>query len=189
MSKYRRHPGVVYFHRIWRTRERIWNPDHGGFCNLYVIVREEVDVDSVWVKQGRGRRATVEPARGYKRIFDALDELPRCCSCLYEASWASYSGCNQQILNKQLAIFNKLLNTVATSGKAKKGEHVANLIAKAYGKGDLLIGDIHPGNVGLRRHSLSKWKVPRHNKLVITDLGDLGQPPMVIGSYPKIPEL
>lgn len=189
MHYYQLNPGIAYFHRIWKLPERIWSDLHGNVL-VWVMVREEVDVDSIRKFVKRGRRKVEVPAPGYKKIHDALEELPYCCSCLYDFAWRTRKGmCPQGQVEKELALFNRLLKQVATSGKARKGQYVAALIKEAWQQHELLFGDIHFGNVGLRRHDLSEWGVPRHKKLVITDLGHLGQAPRTPGGYPSIKTL
>lgn len=48
---------------------------------------------------------------------------------------------------------------------------------------------MHFQNVGRRVHDLSEWGVKRHKKLVVTDLGDLGQAIRTEGTYPAIRSL
>lgn len=177
----RKHPGLAYFHRLWKL-PRVWTNEQ-GYTPVWVMLREETDVDSIW--------ANGSPARGYKTIFDALESLPRCCACLYDEAvnvrLRGGSGvCDPTDRDQAHAAFNAILARIAS---AKKGKHVADLIGMLYDEHRILLGDVHFGNVGLRRHNLREFGVKRHRQLVVTDLGDLAQAPIPQGLYPSIPLL
>jgi hypothetical protein len=181
------HPGVAYFHRIWKLPNRVYVGADGGNVWLYVIMREEVDVDSIWTLKKIGRKKKYIPARGYKKIHDALEDLPECCSCIVRASSMHRRGmCDVEDIAANEKELAKILKRVGLGNRPSKGYHVAQLLAEVYKKHGILLGDVHFGNVGLRTHSLKPWRVPGHKRLVVTDLGDLGQAPRTRGSYPAI---
>jgi hypothetical protein len=187
MDRFPLHPGIAYFHRIWKLPGRVWAGSDGGNVWLYVILREEVNVDSIWSVKKKGRKQVYVPARGFKKIHDALEELPVCCSCLSESRGMRRRGlCSRDRVAENEGDLVKLLKRVGLTDRKSKGYHVANLLAHAYEEHGVLLGDVHFGNVGLRRHSLKPWGVKGHRALVVTDLGDLGQAPMTTDQYPRI---
>ena len=94
--------------------------------------------------------------------------------------------CPREDVESNEAELFKILKKVGSGNRKSKGFHVANLLGGVYQDHNILLGDVHFGNVGLRSHSLKPWGVPRHKGLVVTDLGDLGQAPRVRGTYPAI---
>lgn len=187
MSRFQLDPGIAYFRRLWQLPGRYWT-DEQGRSRIYVILRENTNVESIWKRTGRKKG----PARGYARVFEGLEALPECCSCLYRSTTYSRRGLcppdDVKKAEKDLAAILKKVGRTA-HGKPSKGRYVADLIASAYRHHNVLLGDVHYANVGLRVHDLSRWKVPFHHDLVVTDLGDLGQAIRVRGSYPAIKTL
>ena len=174
MKLFQRHPGVAYFHRLWKL-PRVWTNEQGN-TSVWIMLREETDVDSIW--------NGAKPAPGYKSVHDALEALPECCSCIsqeraYEKRTNGCGAGDRVAAERELASILRRLHT-------KKGSHVSDLIGSVYHKHGVLLGDVHMANVGLRRHDLSEFGVKRHKQLVVTDLGDLGQAPIRRGNYPEI---
>ena len=179
MKLFPKHPGMAYYHRIWRLPQRVWTNEQ-GYSWVWIMLREETDVDSIW----RG----VSPAPGYRKIHAGLDALPECCGCLHQERALARQTCDGQDVQLAEHELAKILKQVG-SPASSKGKYVASLIGDAYKKHGILLGDVHFGNVGLRRHDLSKFGVKRHRDLVVTDLGDLGQAPRGMGGYPDVPEI
>lgn len=173
---FQKHPGLAYYHRVWRLPDRVWTNEF-GYTWLYLMLREETDVRSIW-------KGNQQPNPAYKAVYNALESLPECCGCLLASRRELARGvCNGSDVAKEEKVFYQVL-AKASGGP---GEYVMDLLRDAYERHDLIFGDVHFANVGLRCHDLSEFGVKRHKKLVVTDLGDFAQNPLVRGSYPEIP--
>lgn len=167
--KLRLHPGMAYFRMVRQSAEDFYDDDQ-GYSSIYFILREAVSMDF------RDRRG--KPKRGYKRVYDALEAIPECCACLYEAIDAELSGssgtpgelarCRKEAEKEFYSLTKKLNKT--------PGQYVGDLLRYAYQRQRIMLGDVHFENVGQRCHNLKrKYRVPAHKKLVVTDLGDPGK--------------
>lgn len=175
MKHFRKHPGVAYYHRLWKLPGRIWTNSF-GFTPVWIMLREEVDVTAQYSKSGGA-------ARGYKKVESILDSIIECCSCLVYARSAHNQGtCTMDDVKKQEQKFDKVLRGL---GKTP-GAHVGRLIKDAYYEHSVLLGDAHFDNVGQRRHKLPEWKIMGHKKLVVTDLGNMNAPPITSDRYPAV---
>lgn len=174
MKLFRKDPGIAYYHRLWRLPNRVMTSDFGN-THVWIMVREEVDFDKQY-----SRKKKDDPAPGYVKVYNTLNVLPDCCECLFWTRFGSKRGeCAPGELKKAQEDLYKL-----TSGlKKTPGEYVGSMIENAWKKHRLLIGDVHFDNVGSRVHNLSEFGVKRHKKLVVTDLGDSGQPPLTTDQY------
>jgi len=177
-KRLRFHPGVVYYRALWELPELAW-VDHLGLTPVWIILREEADCDRCWTPRG-------EPARGLKKVYNALEKLPdigdsltaKCCEKEWDPDSSSVAdGCDRAEI-KYIRLLSKLEDT--------PGEYVGKFILAAWNQKSLILGDVHFGNVGFRRHDLSKFGVPRHNKLVTIDVGDQAQPTPDESMYPKV---
>lgn len=180
MKFFRKHPGLAYYHRLWRLPERVW-VDEFGYSHVWIMLREEVNFSKQYSKTKRDR-----PARGYTRVFHALNELPECCSCLMWTQFEERRGeCDpEKVVEAQQDLFD-LMDEL----KSTPGVYVGKLIRSAWTKHGILLGDVHYDNVGSRVHNLTKFGVKNHRKLVVTDLGDWGQTPITSDMHDPIPEL
>ena len=183
MKHFRTDPGLAYYHRLWKLPERIWTDDF-GYTNVWITVREEVDFSKQWAKTSTKRKP--KPAKGYVKVFNALNELPECCQCLFWTRFGSRRGeCPatevKQAQRDMIELMDGLKGTPAT--------YVAALVKKAWCEQGIMLGDIHYDNVGSRVHNMKPFGVKSHKKLVITDLGDWGQTVITSDQHPTIATL
>lgn len=176
MKLFQKHPGLAYYHRLWRLPERVWT-DEFGYTYVWIMLREEVDFQKQYSRTKRNK-----PARGYQRVYNVLEEIPDCCSCLVFARVDAERGCDPETYQESQ---HELLELTA-SLKSTPGVYVGKLIADAWRKHGVLLGDVHYDNVGTRIHNLSAFGVKNHRKLVVTDLGDWGQSPITTDRFPSV---
>jgi len=162
VKKFRLHPGLVYFHGIWQLPELVWTNEF-GYTPIWVFLREEVNVGV--------NTAKVRDMRGL--MSQTADVAINFCAALAEG--------DRETVKESRADFLECVNTF----DRPPGQKVAKLIRDVLNKG-IVLGDTHGGNVGLRCHDLSQFKVPRHKQFVVTDVGDPGQAPMTIDRHPPI---
>jgi len=163
VKKFRYHPGLVYFHGIWRLPELVWTNEF-GYTPIWIFLREEVNVGVNTVKV-RAMRADMSHAADIAISF--------CAALAASEDKGVVAACRQEFLGA-VADFDK-----------PPGKKVAQLIRDALKKG-VVLGDTHGGNVGLRCHDLSKFGVQKHRQFVVTDVGDPGQAPLTVDRHPKI---
>ncbi len=174
MKHFQLDPGVAYFHRIWRMRNKVWTDEY-GYTDVWIILREEVDVATMWSGE--------KPAKKYAKVHNVLQKLPECCSCLVRAKIHVQLGdCDVERLRAEEKVLKGLLGQIKT-GPAR---YVSRLLNRAYVDHRIVLGDVHYDNVGKRHHDLKSFGVPFHHDLVVSDLGDWGQNPITWDKYPKI---
>ena len=170
----RTHPGLVYFRAVWQLPEQDYN--EFGHTKVWVILREEInEVD--WDNDRGGTK------RKYLRIASNLEELPTVASLLVGAA-SDLEVCKTVECVEE---YNHRKEEYLEYADDLKGDaaHVGSLLRAALKHG-ILLGDVHEGNVGFRRHSLKEYGVKGHRKMVVMDVGDEGQPIMVDGTYPRV---
>jgi len=163
VKKFRFHPGLVYFHGIWRLPDLVWTNEF-GYTPIWIFLREEVNVGVNTVKV-RGMRADMSHAADIATSF--------CAALASGESKDVMAECRREFL-EAVKLFDE-----------PPGKKVAQLIRDALKKG-IVLGDTHGGNVGLRCHDLSKFGVQKHRQFVVTDVGDPGQAPLTVDRHPKI---
>ncbi len=183
MKLFRKDPGLAYYHRLWRLPERIW-VDEFGKTHVWIMLREEVNFSKQWAKGTPKRKP--RPARGYTKVFNALNTLPECCQCLF---WTMFEERRSECDVADVREAEKDLIRLMDGLKTTPGQYVGALIKKAWKRHHLMLGDVHYDNVGSRVHNLSEFGIKNHRKLVITDLGDWGQNVITSDMHPAIAEL
>lgn len=176
--KLRKHPGVAYYRALWQLPDYVWT-DRFGSTPIYVMIREEADVDSTY---GRAHK----PAKTLKKVYNVLEEYPDLASDLvFRISDCLELGTEECFLAQEE--LEEEIDGLLTRLQKTKGKRVGEFLEAAYkSKRKLLLGDIHYDNVGFRRHNLREFGVPRHKDLIVTDLGDIGQPPITEDKHPRI---
>jgi hypothetical protein len=168
--------GCVYFHRVWRLPELV-QTDLYGYAPGYVIVREEVGGIDWFNENGDVRRK-------YEKIFDNLDELPEAACDLVTArsdlEYCKTVECADDYADAERKFMDYVFDLRSTEAK-----NVGTFVAEAYEQG-VLLGDLHHGNVGLRRHNLRSFGVPTGRNMVVADVGDQGQPVCPSDRHPKV---
>lgn len=169
-------PGCVYYHKIWKLPELVKTNTY-GYAPAYVILREEVKKIE-WV-DGDG-----DIRHKYLKIHDSLEDLPEACCGLVQArcdlEWCKTVECAEAYTDAEREFMNYVFDLRTTEAR-----HVGTFMAQAYAAG-ILLGDVHPGNVGIRTHGLRDFGVPGHRKMVITDVGDEGQAICSEDQHPRI---
>lgn len=168
--------GCVYYHRIWQLPDLIWTAAY-GYAPAYVILREEVGRIGWLNENGDVRRKYVKIHQGLEALPDASCDLVRARSDL---DYCRTVRCANDYIAAERAFMEYVVDLRSTSAR-----HVGTFMAQAYEHG-VLLGDVHPGNVGMRRHNLRKFGVPVSKTMVVADVGDEGQPVCVEGDHPRV---
>jgi hypothetical protein len=180
MKYYQRHPGVAYFHRLWRLPREVWVDNLQ--TPVWIMLREEVDVE-----KSAGRR-----------VYGLLDKIQDCSGTLIQTAalrrdfdYMQSTGIRAG-LDKVLRQLKKIEGArkkdercylgLLSKLKKTKGKRVARLIEEFYKELGVVMADVHEGNVAFRRHNLRPFKVVKHGELVLSDLGGGDLQPVISGS-------
>jgi hypothetical protein len=170
-------PGCAYYHRIWRFPELVYTNTY-GMAPAYVILREEVGRVH-WLDENGDVRSK------YQRIHADLEDLPDAACDLVRAR-ADLEFCKTVKCADDYAKAERAFMEYVVDLRATKARHVGTFMAEAYEHG-VLLGDIHPGNVGVRKHNLTKFGVKgAKGTMVISDVGDEGQAVCPTDQHPKV---
>jgi hypothetical protein len=169
-------PGCVYYHRIWKFPDLFYTNTY-GMAPAYVILREEVGKVH-WLNENGDIRDK------YRKIHDDLEELPDAACDLVRAR-ADLEFCKTIKCADDYAKAERAFMEYVIDLRGTKARHVGTFMAEAYESG-VLLGDIHPGNVGVRRHNLSKFGVKGHRQMVVSDVGDEGQAVCPIDQHARV---
>jgi hypothetical protein len=161
----RLNPGCTYYHRIWQFPDLVWTNAY-GYAPAYVILREEVGRIGWLDERGDVRRK-------YSKIYDSLEALPD-ASCDLVRARADLEHCRTIRCANTYVAAEKAFMEYVVDLRETSARHVGTFMAQAYANG-VLLGDVHPGNVGMRRHNLKKFGVPVSRTMVVADVGDEGQ--------------
>lgn len=172
-------PGCVYYHKIWQLPELVKTNTY-GYAPAYVILREEcAPVD--WLDDNGDVR------KKYTKIHLDLEDLPDACCNLVQArcnlEWDASVTTADEYIDAEKEFMEYVFDLRTTVAR-----HVGTFMARAYEAG-ILLGDVHPGNVGIRKHNLRQFGVPRHKEMLVTDVGDEGQAVCSEDQHPKIRRL
>jgi hypothetical protein len=172
----RLNPGCVYYRAIWQLPDLVWT-NQFGHAPVWVILREEAGrID--WTNE-RG-----DIRRKYMKIHADLEDLPDAACELVntraDLEFCKTVECAYAYTDAERAFMEYVIDLRTTEAR-----HVGSFMADAYAAG-ILLGDVHPGNVGRRKHNLKAFGVKGHRQMVVTDVGDQGQPICDRDKHPKI---
>jgi hypothetical protein len=179
--KLRLHPGVAYYRSLWQLPELVW-VDELGFTPIWVALREEAACHRCWTADG-------EPPKRLEKVHDILEAVPEFGDDLTAALCEEDEEPDEDDNVEQRKHYEGLFMDLLGDLKRTPAKYIGQFMAEAYKLKDLVLGDVHYGNIGFRRHDLSEFKVPRHKLLIAIDIGDQAQPVSGEDTYPHVKKI